>query len=108
MNDSSGADQALCAEFDAAPHGRHSNDLRLLLQKFRGAEMGGKYCLIAVVPHRLWQLARMSGLRGVGPTPVDGETFYSLNDAEVSIFRNRLKEHRAREKREMTMVEQGQ
>jgi hypothetical protein len=75
----------LLEEFAAAPFGRHSTELRLLLNRLRSAPLVGKYCLIARVPHVSWQLARMSGVRGEAPTPVAGVYFSSLLEAEINI-----------------------
>ena len=52
----------------------------------------GRYCLICTKPFAEWQLARMSGQRGVPPTPVAGAFFTSREDAEWQVFRRRWQE----------------
>jgi N,N-dimethylformamidase len=83
---------ALTEEFVRSPFARHSTALRILLNQLRAAPLTGKYCLIELRPHQLWQLAKHGAVRGEGPIPVEGVTFTSLLDAEIEIFRRRVQE----------------
>lgn len=85
-------DRVWIDEFRQRPIGPHSPNLQRLLNAMRGAPTAGKYCLICTKPYREWQLARLSGKRGVPATPIDGETFTSLEQAEWAVFRRRWKE----------------
>ena len=90
-------DQALVDEFEAAPFGRASRRLREMINLFRSMSMVGKYCLVPVQPHVSYQLARTSGIRGQGPTVIDNTSFSSPLEAEVSVFKLRLRELREAE-----------
>ena len=76
-------------EFRQRPMGPHSPNLQRLLNRLRGTPTPGKYCLICLEPFRRWQLARMSGRRGVPPTPVEGVVYTDLLEAEWDVFRRR-------------------
>ena len=86
------ADRQTVDEFRQQPFGPHSPDLQRVLNRMRGAPNAGKYCLICTKPFREWQLARLSGRRGVPATPIPGEIFTSLADAEWAVFRRRWRE----------------
>ena len=58
-------DRDVVDEFRQFPIGPHSPDLQRVLNAMRGASNAGKYCLICTKPYAEWQLARMSGRRGV-------------------------------------------
>ncbi len=79
-------------EFRQNPAGPHSPNLQRVLNAMRGPPNDGKYCLICTRPFAEWRLARMSGRRGVPPTPVEGVVFTSLAEAEWSVFRRRWRE----------------
>jgi hypothetical protein len=79
-------------EFRQRPIGPHSPNLQRILNRMRGAPNAGKYCLICTRPFAEWQLARMSGRRGVPPTPIPGEIFTDLAAAEWAVFRRRWRE----------------
>ena len=86
------ADRACVDEFRQNPLGPYSPDLLRILNAMRGAPNAGKYCLICLEPFRRWQLARMTGVRGLPPVPVDGEVFDDLATAEWAVFRRRWQE----------------
>ena len=85
-------DRDVVDEFRQRPIGGHSPDLQRVLNAMRGAPTAGKYCLICTKPYSEWQLARMSGRRGVPPTPVAGVVFTSIAEAEWAVFRRRWQE----------------
>ncbi len=76
-------------EFRQKPLGPHSPNLQRVLNAMRGGPTAGKYCLICTRPFAEWQLARMSGRRGEPATPVAGEVFTDLAEAEWAVFRLR-------------------
>ena len=81
-----------CAEeFRRKPVGHHSPALQRILHVFRGEPLKDKYVLISTKKHKEWQLARLSGVRGVPPTRLD--RFYtSLIEAEWDVFQRRWKD----------------
>jgi hypothetical protein len=85
-------DPALADEFRRQPIGHHSPALERLLDRLRAGGTRGKYCLVCIVPHRHWQLARLSGERGVPPVPVPGCDYHTIEDAEWDVFRRRWEE----------------
>ena len=85
-------DRILVDEFRQTPIGPHSPDLQRVLSAMRGGSQAGRYCLICTKPFAEWQLARMSGQRGVPATPIDGALFTSREDAEWEVFRRRWKD----------------
>lgn len=85
-------DRMLIDEFRQRPIGQHSPDLQRVLNTMRSTPRAGRYCLICTKPFAEWQLARMSGQRGVPPAPVAGVFFASREDAEWEVFRRRWKE----------------
>jgi hypothetical protein len=82
----------LIEEFRARPVGHHSADLQRIINKLRGSPMAGKYCLVTVKPHKQWQLAQTSGVRGK-PLKMLNKKFTSLETAEWHVFKLRWKEH---------------
>ena len=85
-------DRMLVDEFRQQPIGPHSPDLQRVLNTMRTGPNEGRYCLICTKPYEEWQLARMSGRRGVPPTPIDGAVYDSREAAEWDVFRRRWKE----------------
>jgi len=85
-------DLPFAREFMASPVGLHSPGLQRVLNAMRGEPLAGKYVLVEIVPHRQWQLARLTGERGQ-PVPLLDTVFTDLLDAERAIFRLRWKEH---------------
>ena len=83
-------DRALVDEFEVDPFGRASRRLREVLNHLRSAPIPGKYCLIVLKPHVAYQLARLSGIRGQGPTAIEGVIFSSRRAAEIEVFKLRL------------------
>jgi hypothetical protein len=79
----------LVAEFRANPIGRHSPDLRLLLNTLRNADGDEPWLLVCVEPHRAWRLARKRAGRGQPVTLVDDHVFTSPEEAEWAAFRLR-------------------
>jgi hypothetical protein len=79
----------LALEFRARPIGQHSPELERLLTLMRNEAIAGKYCLICTKPHEEWVLARLSGIRGVGPTILKAHRFDSIEAAEWAVFKLR-------------------
>jgi hypothetical protein len=89
-------DLPFAAEFMKKPVGHHSPGLQRILHVFRGEPLDGKYVLVTVTPHKEWQLARLSGVRGQPLTRLD--TFYTcLLEAERDVFRRRWKDSTGQE-----------
>lgn len=84
------ADRRVIDEFKKCPVGHHSPELQKVLNKFRGAPMADKYCLVILKPHRKWQLAQTTGVRGK-PVKLLDETFDSIEAAEWHVFKLRWK-----------------
>ena len=81
----------LYEEFSAAPVGKHSPNLQLLLLYMRGAPVKDKHVLVAETPHKSWVLGQLTGIRG-NPVRVHPEVrFTDLDEAERHIFRLRWK-----------------
>jgi hypothetical protein len=78
----------LVAEFRANPVGRHSPDLRLLLNTLRNADGDEPWILVCLEPHRRWRLARKPAGRAKPVTLLDRE-FTSPEEAEWEVFRLR-------------------
>lgn len=85
-------DLPFAREFMAAPVGLHSPGLQRVLNVLRGEPLAGKYVLIEITPHRQWQLARLTGLRG-RPVLLLDNVFGDLLTAERTVFALRWKEH---------------
>ena len=62
--------------------------LQRVLNKFRGAGMADKYCLVNLKPHKKWQLAQTTGDRSK-PVKLLDQTFDSLEEAEWHVFKLR-------------------
>lgn len=77
----------LIEEFRANPVGRHSPDLRVLLNTLRTGQVGESYVLVCIEPHSRWRLAKKAAGRG-GRIRTIGETeFTSPEQAEWEVFR---------------------
>ncbi len=85
-------DLPFAREFMAAPVGLHSPGLQRVLNVLRGEPLAGKYVLVEITPHRRWQLARLTGVRGT-PVPLLDTVFDDLLTAERTVFTLRWKEH---------------
>ncbi|MSP83199.1 MAG: ABC transporter permease [Alphaproteobacteria bacterium] len=79
----------LIAEFRRNPVGRHSPDLRLLLNTLRKADGEEPYVLVCTKPHREWRLARKKAGRGQALTLLDGAIFTDADAAEWAVFKLR-------------------
>ena len=88
----SAADRRVIEEFRKNPVGHHSPQLQQVLNRFRGAGMADKYCLVTLKPHKKWQLAQTTGERGK-PLKMLDQTFDSLEEAEWHVFKLRWKLH---------------
>ncbi len=82
-------DRVFAEEFRACPVGHHSPGLQRLLNLFRSGALAGHYVLVTLQPYRRWQLARLSGVRGVAHELVDGAVYDVLLAAEWDVFRRR-------------------
>ena len=82
----------LIEEFRRHRFGRHSPDLRLLLNRLRGGQGGDPYILICTKPHAEWKLARKPAGRGSPVRLVPGFVFTSPEEAEWEVFRLLWKE----------------
>ena len=51
--------------------------------------MKGRFVLLVVEPFYKFQLARLSGERGVPPEPVPGAIYHTMAEAEWDIFKRR-------------------
>jgi hypothetical protein len=81
----------LAREFRARPIGQRSAELERLLTLMRGEAMADKYCLVCTKPYEQWVLARLSGVRGVGPTIMSTPVFNSIEEGEWEVFKLRWK-----------------
>jgi len=84
------ADRRVIEEFRKCPVGHHSPELQQVLNKFRGAPMADKYCLITLKPFKKWRLGVTTGDRAQSVKPLD-KTFDSLEEAEWHVFKLRWK-----------------
>lgn len=82
----------LAEEFRDNQRGPHSDQLQRILDRMRTTPLKGRYVLLVVEPFRVWQLARLSGERGVAPVPVEGARYTSAAMAEWDIFKRRWKD----------------
>lgn len=80
----------LYREYSATPIGAHSPNLQFVLQHFRKAPCAGKYVLVAVVPHKRWKLAKLTGTRG-DPVRIEDLEFDDFAEAERYVYRLRWK-----------------
>ncbi len=60
-----------------------------MLNLFRSGPLAGHYALISLIPYEKWQLARLSGVRGIAPVPIEGAVYDDLRAAEWDVFRRR-------------------
>ncbi len=79
----------LIEEFRRTPVGRHSPDLRYLLNRMRTAPELPNYVLICTVPQREWLLATKEPGRGTPVEIVEGRIFTDPNEAEWEVFKLR-------------------
>lgn len=84
--------RALIEEFRRQPIGRHSPDLRVLLNDLRRNQMGDPYILVCTRPHAEWRLARKPAGRGTPVRLVPGYVFASPEEAEWEVFKLLWKE----------------
>lgn len=105
MAKSKEADEVLVAEFERTPFGPFSRELREMLHVFRNAPLPGKYCLVVAIPHSLYQLALLSGVPGQKPSIVEGVTFTTQHEAEIEIFKRRLRDLRLHEQNVRNQLE---
>lgn len=76
----------LIEEFRRQPFGRHSPDLRLLLNRLRAGQAGGRYLLVCTRPFAEWRLARRAPGPGAAVTLLPEPPFASLEEAEWAVF----------------------
>lgn len=79
----------LALEYRDNLRGPFSNELQKILDKMRTTPLKGRFVLVVIVPFKVFGLARLSGQRGIGPTPVEGVRYDSIADAEWDIFKRR-------------------
>ena len=77
----------LIEEFRRQPIGRHSPELRLLLNKLRHSQKGDPYILVCTKPQAEWKLARKPADRGSAVRLVPGFVFTSPEEAEWEVFK---------------------
>jgi len=82
----------LIEEFRRQPIGRHSPELRLLLNNLRRSQKGDPYILICTKPQSEWKLARKPAGRGSAVRLVPGFVFTSPEEAEWEVFKLLWKE----------------
>ena len=75
----------LVAEFMAKPIGRHSGDLRRLLNTLRMHPDAPPYILVCTVPQREWRLALKQPVRGA-PVELLDEVYIDPLEAERRVF----------------------
>jgi len=90
-------DFPFAVEFMDHPVGHHSAGLQRILNVFRGEPLAGKHVLVCTKPHREWQLARLTGVRGKPVEIIHGVVFTDLETAEREIFKLRWKEYTGRD-----------
>jgi hypothetical protein len=77
------------------PHGGIQEDMQLdkVLIRMRASRpdsYGGKLVIVCTRPEQEWRIARLSGIRGVGPAFVGDQVFTDEQEAQAEIFRMRL------------------
>ena len=77
----------LIEEFRRNPIGRHSPDLRVLLNTLRKGQKGEAWVLVCVEPHRRWRLARKASGRAQPVRLVGDTVFTSPEQAEWEVFK---------------------
>ncbi|RWI00952.1 MAG: hypothetical protein EOQ90_34185 [Mesorhizobium sp.] len=78
----------LVREFLTAPFGRHSAELRLILDVMRSQPTAGKWFTIMTKPYSEWRAARWS-LNGMQVVEVAPAKFQSREDVERWVFKQR-------------------
>ena len=68
----------LAEEYRDNLRGPFSLELQQILDRMRTTPMKGRFALTVVEPFKKFALARLSGERGVPPTPVDGVFYHSI------------------------------
>ena len=81
----------LALEYRTSPRGPFSPELQRILDGMRMTPVKGRYALVAIEPFKRWGLVRLSGIRGVPPSPVEGVVYSSMADAEWDLFKRRWK-----------------
>lgn len=87
----------LVEEFRRRPIGRHSADLRVLLNILRTSQGEEAYILVCSNPHREWLLARKGPARGSPVRVVEGVVFHSPEEAEWEVFKRLWREQTGEE-----------
>ena len=82
----------LIEEFRRQPIGRHSPELRLLLNNLRRGQKADPYILVCTKPQAEWKLARKPAGRGSALRLVPGFVFTSPEEAEWEVFKLLWKE----------------
>ena len=82
--------ERLFKKFLKQPFAKHNLEILKLLNNLRSIKTKNKYCLICIKPFKLWQLAKMSGERGVPPKKIN-KFFKNLEDAERYVLKIRTK-----------------
>jgi branched-chain amino acid transport system permease protein len=80
------------SEHGRDPLGHHSDTLKRVLNYFRRSTALTPYAVICTRPFEQWRIARLSGLRAVGPTFIDERTFTSEAEAVHALFLLRVDE----------------
>ncbi|MER8860002.1 hypothetical protein NKI09_20480 [Mesorhizobium sp. M0757] len=78
----------LVREFLAMPFGRHSAELRFILDVMRSQPTAGKWFTIMTKPYSEWRAARWS-LDGLEVAETAAELFQSREDVERWVFKER-------------------
>lgn len=79
-------------EHRRSPSGHHSPALAQILTFLRQAPTEGKLAAYAVVPHKQWQVVRLSGVQGVPHDMADPRRYDSEEAVAHEIFLRRLDE----------------
>lgn len=77
----------LIEEFRRNPVGRHSPDLRVMLNTLRKGQTGESWVLVCIEPHRRWRLARKEAGRSGAVRLVGDAVYTSPEQAEWEVFR---------------------
>lgn len=87
MSEIDASHRHLVEEFRRNPFGRHSPDLRLLLNQLRRSQKGEAYILVCTRPQAEWKLARKAPARGSPVHLVPGVVFTSPEQTEWEVFK---------------------
>jgi hypothetical protein len=87
-----GSRMNLAKEYRDNLRGPFSLELQRILDRMRTTPLKGRFVLLILEPFREFGLARLSGERGVAPSPVDNVKYNSIADAEWDIFKRRWQE----------------